>query len=550
MKFDFDAAWEALCTEGLPESFTFGEVFDSLVKYNHGNLPADREEVFNRIAETLLGEERYFLKGTGEEGYAVSRKSFFAGASFKILPSADEIEKGFLLCGARFVPFAPAGLFEGEYTLSSADEPAKKVRTKHVSGPFARFCRPYLLLGKSETIDTLAAESPENYEELRNVKSLDKANVSLTVYDMASFYKKHSFKTGDGILVKIADWEEGKYVLEYCPAKDLPGEEAKEKFLASFEEAVAKVYHVFGEYQLLCDQIAYAYFFASEGDFDLRKNPALSLDEYPSRMRDIAVNRDEAEWYLMPMESEDFTYADTEESFHEEESASCSCGHDHHHHDHHECCTGMEESVKTLLTPEEKAEVFAHEEGVPDRRIPRHFSLSRGRMDSLEGILDDIQSPVPSMEIYGMMLDFLSNGGEQYEAFLSLLREEMETSFVDEAQETAFVNFLEEVWEDARERFDPVHETTKMGLRSRLLSLTSAHRSHSRKLLHKYQGKVPPETIRKMQSIHGKLMETLGVVDADCSLPEGEDLERLELRIGDLEDEWEALSSSEEGLEE
>ena len=95
-----------------------------------------------------------------------------------------------------------------------------------------------------------------------------------------------------------------------------------------------------------------------------------------------------------------------------------------------------------------------------------------------------------------------------------------------------------------------LRQETKMGLRSRLLSLTSAHRSHSRKLLHKYKGKVPPETIRKMQSIHGKLMETLGVVDADCSLPEGEDLERLELRIGDLEDEWEALSSSEEGLEE
>lgn len=546
--FDFDTAWEELFEEGLPDSFTFGELFDKMVGFNGGALPPDKDAILDRIAESLLGSEEYFLKGLGDSGYAVSRQSFFAGASFKILPEEQEIKKGILLCGARFVPFVSPEIFAGEYELSCAEEPEKILKTKKISGFFANFCRPYLLLGRSETLDTLAAESSKNYEEMRTVKSLDKAKVTLTVYDLASFYERHSFKLGDAILVKIVDWECGKFILEYCPAALLPQEEEKEKFLTVFEDSIAETFKIFGEYQLLCDQISYAYFFASQNSsYDLRKTPALSLDEYPARMRDIAVNRDDAEWFLMPVESDDYEYSNVEESF-EEPEENCSCGHEHHHahgeechcHDHAHDHSG----VKAELTPEEKEELYAHEEGFSDPRIPRHFSLSKGRMDSLEGILDDIHSPVPYVEIYGIMLDFLANGGEDFKSFFEILTGEMNTKFVDEAQETAFINFLEEVWEDALEKFNPVHESTKMGLRSRVLALTSAHREFGAFLLHKYKGKVPGGIILKMKSIHGRLMETLGVINADSSLPEDEEFENFELRIGDLEDEWDELRDS------
>ena len=30
--FDFDTAWEELFEDGLPESFTFGELFDKMVE--------------------------------------------------------------------------------------------------------------------------------------------------------------------------------------------------------------------------------------------------------------------------------------------------------------------------------------------------------------------------------------------------------------------------------------------------------------------------------------------------------------------------------------
>lgn len=550
--FDFDTAWEELFEEGLPESFTFGELFDKMVEFNHGVLPEEKDTVLDRIAESLLGTDEYFLKGMGDTGYAVSRRSFFKGTLFKILPDASEIRKGILLCGARFVPFVSPEIFADEYELVTSEKGAKPFRTKTCTGLFADYCKPYLLLGKSETLDTLVAECDENYEEIRSVKSLDRAKVKISAYDIGAFYRKHDFRIGDGIIVKVLDWESGKFSLEYCPGAKLPGEEDKEKFLTSFEDGIAETFKIFGEYQPPCDQIAYAYFFASGNTFDLRKTPALSLDEYPARMRDIAVNRDDAEWFLMPVESDDYEYSNVDESF-EQPEEECSCGHHHHHHhhedgeecschDHHHGYSG----IKTELSEEEKEELYAHEEGVADPRIPRHFSLSKGRMDSLEGILDDIHSPVPYVEIYGMLLDFLANGGEDFKAFFEILSGEMGTEFVDEAQEAAFLNFLEEVWEDAVERFNPVHENTKMTLRSRVLALTASHRAFASELLHKYKGKVPKEIILEMKSIHGRLMDTLGVINADTSLPEGEEYEQLELRIGDLEDEWDDLCSMEE----
>ena len=450
--FDFDTAWEELFEDGLPESFTFGELFDKMVELNNGVLPEEKDAVLDRIAESLLGTDEYFLKGMGDTGYAVTRKSFFKGTLFKILPDAGEIKKGILLCGARFVPFVSPEIFADEYELVAAEKGAKPFRIKSCTGLFADYCKPYLLLGKSETLDTLVAECDENYEEIRSVKSLDRARVKISAYDLGAFYKKHDFRIGDGIIVKVIDWESGKFSLEYCPAAKLPQEEEKEKFLTGFEYGIAETFKIFGEYQPPCDQIAYAYFFASENAFDLRKNPALALDEYPARMRDIAVNRDDAEWFLMPVESDEYEYSNVDESF-EQSEEECSCGHHHHHHEDGEECHCHDHhghsGVKAELSEEEKEELYAHEEGVSDPRIPRHFSLSKGRMDSLEGILDDIHSPVPYVEIYGILLDFLANGGEDFKAFYEILSGEMGTQFVDEAQEAAFLNFLEEVWEDA-----------------------------------------------------------------------------------------------------
>ena len=156
---------------------------------------------------------------------------------------------------------------EGGVMVRSAQDIAPyvgfgRIITKLVGGVY-KYKVEFLYKCKFSERDTLVAECDENYEEIRSVKSLDRAKVKISAYDLSAFYKKHDFRIGDGIIVKVIDWECGKFSLEYCPAAKLPQEEDKEKFLTGFEDGIAETFKIFGEYQPPCDQIAYAYFFAS-----------------------------------------------------------------------------------------------------------------------------------------------------------------------------------------------------------------------------------------------------------------------------------------------
>jgi len=47
-----------------------------------------------------------------------------------------------------------------------------------------------------------------------------------------------------------------------------------------------------------------------------------------------------------------------------------------------------------------------------------------------------------------------------------------------------------------------------------------------------------------MKDFHARILNTLGLLNADRALPEGEEYEQLELRVGDIEDAWDELEES------
>ena len=123
----------------------------------------------------------------------------------------------------------------------------------------------------------------------------------------------------------------------------------------------------------------------------------------------------------------------------------------------------------------------------------------------------------------------------------------MGVQFADDAQEAAFWNFAEECWEEASEHFDPVIEQTKTPLRTRLLELNTRRLEFARTLVERYENsKIPKKLVDRMKDFHSKLLNTLGLLNADRSLPEGEEYEQLELRVGDLEDAWDDIEEQQE----
>ena len=502
------------------ESFSADDAVAFVTK-NTPLLKTERKERIVRDVELILeSRQDLFFKAHTHNAVCWNRAPFFKGTQIKILPSKLEIKDGILLYGARFAPFCSDELFADEYRLSVKGT-GKTLPVVTYTAQLGQIARTFMLLGRSVMLDCIVAESSENYEALKRASSPEKAMVAVSAFDLGSFYKENNFTEGDAIIATVEDWRSGVFSLEYRAKDELPDRAALDAFLTQFEEAIIQTCEDYGEYLEIPDQIAHAYLCAFTAGHDLRKKPYLSLDEYPSMMRDVAIRRDDADWVLVPLD-ELATAGESEDSREPE--------HEHEHdHDHGECsCRGAHAHSGG---PEKNGELRVED-----------FSASAGKLDSVDSILEEVNAPLSHTEIYAMIVDDIANGQDSFEVFYGKLRDIMGVKFVDDAQEVTFQNFVEDNWEEAVAHFNPVIEEPKMPLRTRLLELNDQRIECSRSLLERYRGKeIPPHIVHRMKSFHAKILNTLRLLNADSALPEGEEYDMLELRVGDIEEEWEAF---------
>ena len=512
-------------TRAEAESFETAE----LTAFAAANLPGfkpddESRKRLERQVEVRLEDNNslFYLAG---DATCYNRSAFFKGARFKIRPSALEIKEGVLFYGARFAPFCSEEIFADEYNIADA---GSDLKYQPLACPvhFGQIARLFQMLGRSTMIDCIVADDPDNYQVLLQSATVEQTQVKLTAFNFGAFYRKHKFSEGDAVIATVQNWNTGSFTVEYVPAEDLPGQEEISTWISDFEEALIQVYEDYGEYLEIPDQIARAYLCAFKHGHDLRQRPFLSLEEYPALMRDIAIRRDGPEWTLVPVDEPTVSggYGDyTPDEEHEDE-------HDHEHRDH-ECSCGHHHG----------------EDGKANPLRAEDFSASSKRIDSLEHMLEDLSAPLDYTEIYAMIQDDLANGQESAEEFVRKLIDFMGVKFADDAQEAAFYNFVEDCWEEASEHFDPVIEETKTPLRTRMLELNARRLEMARTLVARYEkSKIPKKIVEQMKDFHGRILNTLGLLNADRSLPEGREYEQLELRVGDIEDAWDEFEEKQE----
>ena len=529
-------------THGEQESFSVQEA----IAFVRANLPVKTEtpEEIKRLERNLElvleGREDLFYR-SGEK-LCYNRKVFFRNSRFKIRPSEFEIREGLLFYGARFAPFCTEDLFADEYVLKE-EGAAAGFNAKMVKVRFSLIAPLFQMMGRSNTIDCIVAEDAANYQILHECSTPEQAVLSLSAFDLSAFYKKHDFHEGDAIYVTVRDWENCIFTLEYVKQDSLAVQEDLEQYVADLEEGLIQAYEEYGEYLEIPDQIAHAYLCAFLQNHDLRQRPFVALEEYALLMRDITIRRDGPEWTLVPVDEPSVSggfdaldeYEEADHAGERKSSSGCSCSHDHEEgaacscsHGHGGGDNGKKEDDSPVTLSD--------------------FSVSSGRIDTLEHLLEDLNAPLDYVEIYAMVQDDLANGQDSCEEFERKLIHLLSVTFADDGQEAAFRNFIEDCWEEAEERFDPVIEQTKTPLRTRVLELNSKRLEMARSLASGYDyGAIPKECVHFMKDFHGKILNTLALINADSSLPEGRDYDLLELRIGDMEDAWDAFEESRGG---
>ncbi len=117
--------------------------------------------------------------------------------SLSVQLGAWELKQGILIPGHRLTPFMPPNLEESELTFLDADgnEIPKLKKSYFIQDvvPFYQYCSRF----------------PEEIEINEWIPG--KSCMTVTVWDMQSFYKNFSSRPGDALLIDLVDYEKGVY---------------------------------------------------------------------------------------------------------------------------------------------------------------------------------------------------------------------------------------------------------------------------------------------------------------------------------------------------
>jgi RNAse (barnase) inhibitor barstar len=232
--------------------------------------------------------------------------------------------------------------------------------------------------------------------------------VNITVFDLDNFYKQHSFAAGMSLKFIVEDWHSGKFFVSTDNGIDTDDE--KHKWFETLEEGLFRVFDKFGPYMEIPEQLALGFYYSVPS---ILKSSPCPIDSFIKTNEKIQVK--------------------------------------------------FFENNTILWYPEEQ-ENSAESEPVEDL-----VSISQGTIESLDAILEELGFLTSSIEIEAFIRDTLLTGNNDITSVMQKIFPESGIIFKDKAQETAFYNHLEELWEDITSNYDPNIDSKNASSRREIL---------------------------------------------------------------------------------
>jgi hypothetical protein len=427
-----------------------------------------------RVRCELDGDETLF--SDAEDQYII-RDEFFRDSFFLITPDELEIDEGILFPGHRFSAFLPAEVFPSEVELCEAG--GENIRQRHFAGPLLQVFPYHLLMGSEQVFDFFIAEHEGNRRLAKRAGGTEK--VTLRVFDLKAFYRRHDFSTGDALRCRVVDYRRGVFSFEYVSGNERKNA-ALVKFCADYAAGMAKVIARFDAYLDIPEQLAWGFFY-SPAALRTAAGATASLDEFIKNTQALEINYD--------------------------------AGH----------------SVLTLRRGGE-------EDGGDDGyAVPEGVSVSKGCVDSLEALLKSAGSVLTPTEIDAYILESCHYRELDFETFFGRCFGSEELDFVDDAQEAIFYNYVEDRWEDLTRNYNRVDDEPKAEARNAILELID-DRSRCLSEL-RNRGGIDPvgsagEKLARLAEVSRCLQELLTMLnDPGCFLSE-EELEAMNETIAGI----------------
>ncbi|HCE45753.1 MAG TPA: hypothetical protein DET40_19595 [Lentisphaeria bacterium] len=450
-------------------------------------LKLDTKELIPEV-EKLLAADNSLLDITCEgelrENY-ISRRKFFDKAEFCISPTQAELDKGVLFPGHRFVPFLNPDIPPFDAVLKS-DESGTGFEMKAFKDYSMDALEQYhSLLGVDLTLRYYVQNDKDNSESIGESRG-KKAKLNMKVYDLKEFYKKHSFKMGDALIVSVEDSDKGVFRFSILPGSEKQSHLADiQNWVSRMEDALLAVFDVYGPAMDIKSQLEQAFILNPT----LMENVFISYGEFLKISAKVGVK---------PMGK-----------------------------------------LNSILWHKE-------ENPVDSVDVKSQISISAGSVDSLEKILQDLGVGLLVYEIEAFMRDELYNGRQSMDGVRKRCFAGRELVFKDEAQKIAFENFLDELWEEVLADYDKSADEENGRLRARALALIEDQMSFLRRLdaLKVLQDQIPKEEMLTFSEISNVLGQLLNVLNNTGNNFKKEEIETMLVMLDETVDTISIIKAS------
>ena len=259
------------------QRFEFGALLGHLRRRRIEGGRFDEDEAYAVLAssEYVFEEENHAVFGARFR----PRRLFFAGARFRVLPSALEIEEGALIPGHRFYPFVSREIFPSDVRLTLPD--GTEAATRRLRLPAGEAFRRLRFFGSFRSMEYLVFDDPENAERFRAVEG-DNADFSVSTFDLRDFFARSGFRHGDWLELTVADWLEGIVSIERVPEGRGIDPSAVSEWRETLDANLEAIVDEFGPEIDCCEQLAQTIYLASidPDGVSLTEGPPMGFEDF------------------------------------------------------------------------------------------------------------------------------------------------------------------------------------------------------------------------------------------------------------------------------
>ena len=215
--------------------------------------------------------------------------------------------------------------------------------------------------------------------------------IKISIFDFKDFYEKNSFSDYDLLKFTVKNWSKGIFEVSIVKNEEIKEAEVH-NFTGHFEESLQKVFEKYGQWREIPEQLALAYLHCKK---KVLKKPVMSIDQFIDSSESVQIKFVENNTILW--------HPDKEEE--------------------------KEENVDEL------------------------FKISNGTTKSLDAILEVYHPYLSTTELTAFIKDSLFNEINDQEPVLARCFPEGKPELIDEAQEVAFYNHFEEIFEEIADNY-------------------------------------------------------------------------------------------------